>query len=278
MKTLYVSDLDGTLLDSSARVTDRSAEIISGLSRRGVLITVATARTPATVSPLLADTFILPQAVVMTGAAMWDCSHQRLTDVKFIPGEDVRTVCAAMTVCGVTPFIYTVGQEVIEVYHSAERLTDAERSFVDARLSLPLKRFYLATPVPDDCVGRAVLIFGIASAAEVTAAVKSIEGSTECSVSAYPDNYNPSRSLIEIFAPGVSKAEAVKRLAHRVGADRIVAFGDNLNDLPLLRAADVAVAVENALEEVKKEADVIIGPNYTDSVARYIASREDYPL
>lgn len=47
-------------------------------------------------------------------------------------------------------------------------------------------------------------------------------------------------------------------------------FGDNLNDLPMLAAADVAVAVDNAFPEVKEHADVVIGPNYDDSVANYI--------
>lgn len=47
-------------------------------------------------------------------------------------------------------------------------------------------------------------------------------------------------------------------------------FGDNLNDLPMMRVADTAVAVGNALPEVREEAAVTIGPNSADSVARFI--------
>ena len=278
MTTLYVSDLDGTLLDSQARISDRSKEIISGLSRRGTLITVATARTPATVVPILAGTFTLPPAIVMTGAALWDRDKARMSDVRLLPPAQVRPICAAMLDCGVTPFVYTAGEKELKVYHSAERLTDAERGFVDVRLTLPLKRFYLSTPVPDECVDSTVLIFGIADTAAITRAAEALRALTPCPVNAYPDNYNSGKSLIEVFAPGVSKAAAVRRMAERLGAGRIVAFGDNLNDLPMLREADVAVVVENALDEVKKEADLLIGPNYTDSVARYIAAQEGYFL
>ena len=56
------------------------------------------------------------------------------------------------------------------------------------------------------------------------------------------------------------------------GATRVVAFGDNLNDLPMLAAADLAVAVENALPQVRQAADIVIGPNTADSVARFILS------
>ena len=55
-----------------------------------------------------------------------------------------------------------------------------------------------------------------------------------------------------------------------MGADRLTVFGDNLNDIPMMQVADCAIAVENALPEVKAVAHEIIGPNTSDSVARYI--------
>ncbi len=61
-------------------------------------------------------------------------------------------------------------------------------------------------------------------------------------------------------------------MKEKTGADRVVAFGDNLNDIPMLQAADVAVAVENArLPEVKEIADIVIGPNTDDAVAEFIS-------
>ncbi len=53
-------------------------------------------------------------------------------------------------------------------------------------------------------------------------------------------------------------------------------FGDNLNDLPMMRVADVAVAMENALPEVKAEADVVIGRNTEDSVPKFVMEREGF--
>ena len=88
----------------------------------------------------------------------------------------------------------------------------------------------------------------------------------------YSDIYNKDNGIIEVFAPGVSKAEAVRQMARRTGADRIVVFGDNLNDIPMMAVADVAVAVDNALDEVKAAADVVTGGNNTDAVARYMAT------
>ena len=59
-------------------------------------------------------------------------------------------------------------------------------------------------------------------------------------------------------------------MAERTGATRIVAFGDNINDIPMLKSADLAVAVANCVDEVRAVADIVIGPNTDDSVARFI--------
>ena len=75
--------MDGTLLARDGKVNARSAEIISRLSRRGALVTVATARTPATVEELLADTYTDIPAIVMTGAAVGQ------------KGETLYRTCAA---------------------------------------------------------------------------------------------------------------------------------------------------------------------------------------
>lgn len=270
MKTLYVTDMDGTLLDSNARVSERSASIISSLSHDGALITVATARTPATVVPLMKEAYTQPDMVVMTGAALWDREKSRLTHCHIISREDVTPAAEILRRHGITPFFYTVNGGMLEVYHSADTLTRAEQGFVDARLDLPLKRFYLSTALPPASADSVILIFAIGRLPDIEAAAAELRAESACSISAYPDTYSDNTGLIELFAPGVSKARAIRRVAEECGADRIVAFGDNLNDLPMLREADVAVAVDNALPQVKAAADIIIGPNYIDSVALFI--------
>lgn len=77
-----------------------------------------------------------------------------------------------------------------------------------------------------------------------------------------------------MYAKGTSKAAAISRLAKSLDAGRIVVFGDNLNDIPMMRIADHSVAMSNAVNEVKEFADEVIGSNENDSVARWIA--KDY--
>ena len=87
----------------------------------------------------------------------------------------------------------------------------------------------------------------------------------------YLDVYNDAWYL-EIFSHKASKSNALRFLREKYGFDRIVAFGDNLNDLPMFEQADIKVAVGNARDEVKAAADYVIGYNDRDGVAEWLKS------
>lgn len=273
-KTLYVSDMDGTLLSSDSRVSAESARIISDLSAEGALITVATARTPATVVPLLTDTRIATEAIVMTGAARWDFRRGCFAHTHRIAAESTRRILEICASRGAHPFVYIEAPDgrTMDVYHAAAAMNRAEESFYLERRHLKLKRFHLCKPVPADALERTLLMFAMGPRENIEEIAELIRMSSDCNVSCYPDIFNESIGNLEIQAPGISKASAIRSLAAELGVERTVVFGDNLNDLPMFAIADVAVAVANAEPEVKAAATTIIGPNYTDAVARFIAA------
>lgn len=271
MKHLFISDLDGTLLGSDSRVSQESAEIISDLSRRGVAISVATARTPATVDVLLADTYTSIPAIVMTGAALWDRERCTYIDPVLLGSGRAAQVMEVFRDTGICPFVYVLGDNgILDVYHRVE-MDRREQNFYIERRNLAGKRFVLGDreelqSPPDGTI----LIFGMGEAnriEEIAGRLRSVDG---LSVSCYRDIFNRDMANIEIFGEGVSKAGAVRRLAERTGADCVTVYGDNLNDLPMFAVADDAVAVANAMPEVIAAADRVIGPNTASSVARDI--------
>lgn len=273
-KTLYVTDLDGTLLNPESRVSDFSADLLSRLSEQGARITCATARTPATVEPLLRSTLTLPPAIVMTGAALWDRQNLRYIDVSYIPEENLQAIFDVCRRAGMRPMSYTIAPEsaTIECYFNAEPLRH-ERKFIEERSRLRFKRMIVGRADLGlyDCRPCTALVFSIGPIERVRLAGEMLGESVDCSYSAYPDIFNPEIGYLEVFAPGVSKASAVEKLRRREGADRLVVFGDNLNDLPMMAVADLSVAVANAMPETRESASIVIGPNTADSVARFIA-------
>ena len=273
-KTLYISDLDGTLLNSESQVSGRSAHLISELTSRGALISVATARTPASVVPIMSHALTTPPFIVMTGAALWLRDREEYSNPVFMQPLLLDHILTTLAQSNIFPFIYALDNDdnLLHVYHPVE-MNHKENQFYQQRRALPLKKFHIGDDLPPRLRSKVLLIYTTGRADAIYEAASRLNTPEfPCSVSAYPDIFDPTTALIEVFAPEVSKANAVKRLQESVGADRLGVFGDNLNDLSMMKVADVAVAVENAQPEVKQHADVVIAANDFDSVARYISA------
>lgn len=274
MKHLFITDMDGTLLGPDSRVSPESAAIITDLSKRGALITVATARTPATVEPLLHNALTTIPAIVLTGAAMWDRRSMRFMDPLVLTADKAMALEEAFIGHGIDPFVYDLRADGhMEVWHSA-LLSEAEQKFYSARSALDLKKFIFADPPHCSAspVSPAILMLGIGSTDRIGKLAGYLRTDPGLSISAYPDLFDPGLSYIEVFRAGVSKAAAVLRLKEMLGADRVTVYGDHLNDLPMFAVADESVAVANALPEVLEAATRVIGPNTLPSVALDIAS------
>lgn len=264
--------MDGTLLDDEGNVSAESARIISGLTERGVIFSVATARTPATVVNILENTVTADDLVVMTGASLWSRSGERFEGLHLLPERDVHQMLAIFGEHGLHPFCYVMRDDAhLDVYHAAKTLTEPEQKFVNLRRNLKLKTFHLGVPCPGESCHRVALFFGMGEKDVIVTVAERLRAVSDCYISYYKDTYVEGLWLLEIFAPGVSKAAGVAQLKKHLGADRVVAFGDNLNDIPMLQAADIGVAVENALPEVKAIADIVIGKNTDNAVARFVA-------
>lgn len=273
MSTLYVSDLDGTLLNAESKVSDESAALINSAIADGALFSVATARTPATVSRLLKDVHINVPLIVMTGAAIWDMARNRYLHVEFHDEDIARRLLETYRRHSLSTFVYTLGEDnIIHIYHTGP-MSDLEWKFVDERKDSPFKEFHIpdtGCSVFPERLDRVLLFYNMRPTPEVLPVYEEIRSLPGIRPVFYHDIFGEETAIMEVFGEGASKAEAVRILADMINADRVVAYGDNVNDLPILGIADDAVAVSNAVAEVKNAADRVIGPNTDHSVARDI--------
>ena len=75
---------------------------------------------------------------------------------------------------------------------------------------------------------------------------------------------------LEIMPKEASKSHAIIQLKTLLDCDRLVVFGDGINDLDMFHFADEAYAVENAVPELKAAATAVIGSNDEDGVAKWL--------
>lgn len=273
MATLFVSDLDGTLLGPDRKVSAVSVNLINEAISAGAMFSVATARTPATVAPLLDDIESPLPLIVMTGAAIWDREQNRYIHAYFHREKTAQYLADLYRRHGLSAFVYILGNDnVIHIYHIGE-MSELEREFMEERIQTPYKNFHILDKEEGELpknLNRVLLFYSMRPTEEVRRVYDEIKDSDDLRAVFYHDMYGDKIALMEVFGPEASKANAVRQLADMVGADRIVAYGDNVNDIPILEIADDPVVVENAVEAARLVAGRVIGPNSEDSVAKDI--------
>ena len=114
---LFVTDLDGTLLNSHKEVSIKSIEILNKLIDDGVNFTVATARTPATVVDLLQDVNLKLPAVLMNGVLLYDIKEEKYINIKEIEKNTVDKVFDILNKFHKNAMVYGVRNDHLWVYH-----------------------------------------------------------------------------------------------------------------------------------------------------------------
>lgn len=271
--TLFVSDLDGTLLGSDRRVSPESARLLNKAVEQGALFSIATARTPATVDKLMKEVDCRVPLIVMTGAAIWNPKGNTYSHVRYHREATARRLVDTYRRLGLSTFMYTLEDDNLIHIHHIGPVSPLEQAFIDERSDSRFKKLHIPpsgdSELPER-LDKVILFYAMRPTEEVERVYNEIRDSGDLRAVFYHDMYGQEIALMEVFGPEASKANAIKALAEELNADRIVAYGDNVNDLPMLGVADDAVAVSNAVPEVLEAASRVIGPNTDDSVPKDI--------
>ena len=117
MKTLYISDLDGTLLTPDALLDPADRDALAALLTGGLAFTAATARTQATVRFILAGLPLTLPVILMNGVTRYDLAADAFSGTKYPPRRSLEHMLDE-AVRGVgTGFIYCIRDGVMRVYY-----------------------------------------------------------------------------------------------------------------------------------------------------------------
>ena len=267
MKRLYISDLDGTLLSPKPEITPHTAEIMNALAKKGMNFTFATARSIYSAVPITSALDINVPCILMNGVSIYDIKNERYIKSEFIDPAVSAELIRIYKRHGVECFMYRIDRGALTCYY--EELTSrVMHSFAEVRKQQYKKPFVQCRL--EECADEYTVYFTTRGRYEELLPVKleaeKIEG---IDYAFYLDVYDDSWYL-ELFSHKASKSNGLRFLRDKYGFDEIVAFGDNLNDLPMFAEADIKVAVGNARDEVKAAADIVIGTNSEDGVAKWL--------
>lgn len=269
---LYISDLDGTLLNPQAELTEYTKDILNKLVASGEHFTVATARTLATVRQMLEGVAINAPIILMNGVCVYDLQKQHYIKVESIDSQISQELIAAVHRHNMPGFLYALEDDRLSTFY--EKITTGQaQKFVEERIKKYGKVF---THVDDfnSCLDKNLIYYSISDTVDkIRPLYNDLDKISGLHVEIYRDVYFENSWYIEVCSPKASKYNAVKFLREKFGFTSITAFGDNFNDLSMFQASDHCYAVANARTEVKAAADKIIDSNIEDGVAGWLKAK-----
>lgn len=269
---LVITDLDGTLLNSEKRVTAYTAEVLNSYVGAGGKLTVATARMPYGCVDKLREVTLNAPAIVMNGAALYRFDTAAYTHWFPIASEQLVRVRSAIERIGAGAFVYAIGED--RQLHIGYLTQDdlAWRQYNSHAARNAVLDFALLGDRAFDSIGEVIYVAVVGSANQLAAVGAELRGGEGLAVISYRNVYTDTDCL-EIASADAGKENALAALRGTEKFDELLVFGDNHNDLALMRVADTSFAPINAIPEARAVADVLVESNDDDGVARELARR-----
>ncbi|MBR5011632.1 MAG: HAD family hydrolase [Clostridia bacterium] len=259
-KTLYISDLDGTLLKNNQTLSPFTLDTVNGLTEKGVLFSYATARSYYTSSVVTKGFEERIPVIVYNGTFILDGGKPIYSNA--FKKEDAKRILASLEDGGIFPIVYAFIDGCEKFSYIPHQSTTA---FLDTRRGDGRDR-----PVAQNSellVGEIFHFSCIDKKEKLEPLYNALKEEFTCVH--YKEAYG-GEWWLEIQPKVATKANAVLRLKEMLGCDRIVCFGDGKNDISMFSVCDECYAVENADDELKKLATDIIESNERDGVAKWL--------
>ncbi len=263
-KTLYVCDLDGTLLKNDQTLSPFTINTVNLLIKKGMLFSYATARSYATSSIVTRGLSESIPLIVYNGTFILENGVGKALYSNLFPKEDASFILDTLLDGGIFPIVYSFldGKERFSYlpHESTKDFLDTRRGDGRDRPCTLQSELFCGEIFHFSCIDTQEKLFPL---------YQKLKDKFYCVY--YVEKYG-GKQWLEVQPREATKANAVLKLKEILDCDRVVCFGDGKNDLPMFEIADECYAVCNADEELKKAATGIIGSNEDDGVAKWLLS------
>lgn len=249
---VFVLDVDGTLLDSQHRVTDRTKAAVTACVSSGSDVVLASSRPPLALLPIL-HRLELEQATVIAsqGAVIGETRRDGRFSVELrreIPLEVAHAIAARATALGITVNWFTTSGWYASIFDGYVR---TESQVVGLRPQIR------ATDSIDEAPDKLMFMSDAGDLAErlsLPATVQAVES-------------NP--GYLEVTRLGVSKGSALETYCRtrRIAPSKVAAIGDGANDIEMFDLVGTSIAPANASSHVRRLATLTTRSNDEDGVA-----------
>ncbi|MCR1961757.1 HAD family hydrolase [Thomasclavelia cocleata] len=267
MKTLYISDLDGTLLNSQGKISNYSIKIINHLIEQGMIFTYATARSLVSATPVTKGLTKNLPLIIYNGTFIVNGQSGKIIHKSVFNHLQVGVVKQIMESNGLKPMVYALINDKERVTIINKDLHVGIKHYLsnrqnDYRINLTLDENSLYQ-------GEVFYFTVIGDYIDLQPVYEALKDYSDYNITFQQEIYRKEYWL-EIMPKTASKASAILKLKELLDCDEVVSFGDAVNDLPMFKISDKCYAMANAVEQLKQHATAVIESNDDDGVAHWL--------
>ncbi len=263
---MIASDVDRTLLRTNGTLAPETVDAVRAAQAAGILFVICTGRFPEYGSLLLRNEGIICPIIGFNGGVLWDGETKKVMKDHPLPHEDALRVQEILQHFD-TPY-YVFGNALL-ASSDINHLHPSQRYYGDQMINDYGMRYTHGFQAIQEAVEQPVnkfLIYHFKDNENREAIISEISRLTGVAItSSGPDN-------IEVIPKGIDKGTGVTEMAalHGIPLENVMTAGDYENDISMLRAAGWGVAMGNALEHVKAQANCVTTLNDENGLAKAI--------
>lgn len=274
MKSLYLTDLDGTLLNRESTLSKYSSDIINTFIKKGGLFSYATARSFNSSSKVTTGLNIILPVIVYNGGFIYDTIQKKFVHKTIFNKSEILKLIEITRKSGLTPLVYTlINDEEKILWNNSSVLSNGFKYYLSNRVND--KRLTPVDSLEKSFSGDIFYMTFIENYNDLYPLYSNIKNDIDFNIVFQQEIYRQ-EYWCEIMPKTASKANAALKLKDLLNCDELIVFGDSLNDIPMFKVADKSFAVKNANDKLKQISTDIIGYNYDDSVALKLLELEKY--
>ena len=269
---LMLFDLDGTLLSSQRTIREDNVRALARAMAAGVHVAFCTGRPPRSAQRYV--DIVEPNAPLIhfNGAVVRDARTGAVVHARALASDAVVASLLAADAHALHANVY-VDDDIWIERRSPTSLVSEDKDGVPHTVVADL-RARVAKPNASASAGAVAGAVSVTKVMLITdrERIPALTDAVARAVGAHASLVNSEPEYLEVLPPLTSKKTAAEALAAHLGltlAD-VVAFGDNLNDLELLEAAGLGVAMANSHKDVLARVHTHIGDNDSDAIARFV--------
>lgn len=274
-RSLYITDLDGTLFNNQGEISEYTADIINNIINMGIRFSFATGKSYQTISSQISKLNLKMPCITYDGACINDCNGKLLKCYE-LQKSTLNRIIKDVYHKTSSFLVYSLVDNKERIFWTREKINTYTKAYFNNRSAD--KRFYEVSTMKQFFMGQILFVAFIDCLENIKNLEMHLAAIGIKNVQINRDAYIEGMYWLKVKHLNANKGDAVSFIKDSFRCNHVVSFGNDTNDIAMFRVSDESICVSNSSHDLKKISTKIIKSNEEDGIAEYFAKMLEYEV